>query len=328
MELVSIISPAYNAESHLHYFLNSILSQNYGNIELVVTDDGSVDDTENVLEAYAEKFNNRGYTLKIIHKEHNGQAAAINAALKDISGSFLMWMDSDDMLESTAISDLVEYLKEHSDKDFVVCDARYVSYPDFNTRKIFQRQVDENNDTYFYDILNGTHNYTLGCGSLLVRSASFRKAIPQMKIYESPQGQNYQLMLPLLYFCRWGYLHKPLFIRVERNDSHSRKKRTYKEQLVRSADFVVLLKETIISMDIPEQKFCFKLIETRFARLSYQAALENSDKSEMKKHLKILIKNKAVTVKELLLYFKAATAMGTLLYKLYKGFVVWKRQKR
>lgn len=83
-------------------------------------------------------------TLKYITENgivpQNGQAAALNLALRNFSGELLMWIDSDDMLEPTAVSEMAQWLSENPDKDFVVCDERHVRFPDFKTEFVFSRK--------------------------------------------------------------------------------------------------------------------------------------------------------------------------------------------
>ncbi len=307
MDLVSLISPTYNCAECLPYFLDSIINQTYDRIQLVIVDDGSTDNTGSVLDSYIGRFHSRGYEMIVLHQPNLGQAAAINHALGHFSGDFLMWIDSDDMIEPECITEMVEWLKQNPDKDFVLCDARHVNYPDFSTKYLFSRKLDGKKDPYFYDILKGTHNYTLGNGSLLVRSERFRSTHPQMKIYESRQGQNYQLILPLVYFCSWGYIHKPFYIRVQRPDSHFYMKRSYEEELTRQSDCAVLMKETIRMMHIPDEKKAFQLIENRFAHRSFELAFDKGDNAEMKKQLKILFLNRGLTLNEIVQFLRKSS---------------------
>ena len=81
MPLVSIISPCYNGEKYLSCFLESVLSQSYDNIELIMVDDGSTDRTKEIICSFEDKFRNRNLSLCYIYQENRGQAAAINRGL-------------------------------------------------------------------------------------------------------------------------------------------------------------------------------------------------------------------------------------------------------
>lgn len=101
--LVSIITPCYNGEKFVSRFLDSVLDQSYTNIELIVINDGSTDQTEQILKSYEIKFKEKG--IKFIHlfQSNGGQSSAINKGLEIFSGEYLTWPDSDDILTPDAI---------------------------------------------------------------------------------------------------------------------------------------------------------------------------------------------------------------------------------
>lgn len=94
---VSIITPCYNGEHKISKFLDSLLNQTYNNIELIVVNDGSLDKTEEVINSYKEKLISKGMDFIYLYQSNQGQAAAINNALKYFTGKYLMWPDSDDV---------------------------------------------------------------------------------------------------------------------------------------------------------------------------------------------------------------------------------------
>lgn len=87
--LVSVIIPTYNRANTVAHSINSALAQTYKNIEIIVVDDGSVDNTSEVLKNY--------HNITIVHKENGGQASARNAGLKRANGEFIASLDSDDI---------------------------------------------------------------------------------------------------------------------------------------------------------------------------------------------------------------------------------------
>lgn len=90
--LVSVLIPAYNAEKYLAEALSSILSQTYSNLEIIVVNDGSIDNTGGILENFRDK------RLKIIHQENQGQCAASNRAFRESTGELIKFFDADDIL--------------------------------------------------------------------------------------------------------------------------------------------------------------------------------------------------------------------------------------
>ena len=97
--LLSIIVPVYKAEKHLDRCVESILSQTYGNIELVLVDDGSPDACPAMCDAWAEKDGR----IKVIHKPNGGLSSARNAGLVKASGEYVFFLDSDDTISANCI---------------------------------------------------------------------------------------------------------------------------------------------------------------------------------------------------------------------------------
>lgn len=101
--LVSVVTPAYNAERYIEDTLKSIRNQTYPNIEHIVIDDGSTDCTSEVLAKYEKLYN-----LKWFSKANEGQAATVNQAFKKAKGEIIIWLNADDVLFSVdVITDVV-----------------------------------------------------------------------------------------------------------------------------------------------------------------------------------------------------------------------------
>ena len=101
--LVSIIVPIYNTEQFLPRCLDSLLNQTYKNIEVILINDGSTDDSPSICEKYV-KQDNRFF---LYSKENGGIASAYNLAFKVCKGEFVVFVDSDDYIEQNMISDLI-----------------------------------------------------------------------------------------------------------------------------------------------------------------------------------------------------------------------------
>lgn len=102
MKKVSIIVPVYKSEKYLHKLVDSVLNQTYKNIELILVDDESPDDSGRICDDYA-RMDKR---VTVIHKKNGGCCDARNKGLEVATGEYLMLADGDDWLES----DCVEYL--------------------------------------------------------------------------------------------------------------------------------------------------------------------------------------------------------------------------
>ena len=116
---VSIIMPVYNAEKYLNRSINSILSQTYKNIEVILVNDGSKDSSAEICDAFAIKDNR----IKVFHQKNSGASAARNRGVENASGKYLQFIDSDDFLEPQCTETLVQNIK---DADMVICGFRKV----------------------------------------------------------------------------------------------------------------------------------------------------------------------------------------------------------
>lgn len=252
-KLVSIVSPCYNGESYLENYLDSVLTQTYLQIELILVDDASTDNTKIIVNNYIPKFKKKGYSLIYLHQEVNqGQAAAINRGLKVFTGDYFTWMDSDDIYYPNAIEHKVDYLENNPNIDIVLNEGEFVYSSNLNKTVRVLRREHLKQDDLFVDLID-ERNVVFPPGSIMVRSSALKLAIPQLSIYESREGQNWQLMLPLAYCCKYGYLNEVLFKYLIHGDSHSHKTRTYVQEIQRRDNFFILQKETILRIEKMDQ---------------------------------------------------------------------------
>ena len=106
---VSIIVPVYNSSDVLCECVNSLINQDYENIEIILVDDGSTDNSGEICDSFQEKDKR----VKVIHKKNEGQSAARNLGIQESSGDYVMFIDSDDWLDLDAVSTLVSYADEN-----------------------------------------------------------------------------------------------------------------------------------------------------------------------------------------------------------------------
>lgn len=92
---ISVIVPIYNAETSLKRCVNSIINQSYTNIEIILVDDGSTDDSANICDEYAHK----DPRIRVLHQINSGLAGARNAGLDSATGEWILWVDSDDYID-------------------------------------------------------------------------------------------------------------------------------------------------------------------------------------------------------------------------------------
>lgn len=136
-KLVSIIIPAYNVEDYIQRCLDSLVSQSYNNIEIIVIDDGSTDSTGVICEKYA------GVDKRIkYHKKTNeGQGIARNLAMELALGEYVTYVDSDDWCESTYVEKMLNSMLQY-DTDICVC-GKYGVKLDENGNIISKKKIEQ-----------------------------------------------------------------------------------------------------------------------------------------------------------------------------------------
>lgn len=119
--LISIVIPVYNSEKYIRRCLDSVCSQTYKNIEVIIVDDVSKDESVNIVKEYTGKL-----TMKIItHLENKGQMYARYTGYTSCSGEFVMFLDSDDSLKRDAVEKLYDAAKKNN-SDLVSGDIEYI----------------------------------------------------------------------------------------------------------------------------------------------------------------------------------------------------------
>ncbi len=116
--LVSILVPVYNTSQYLRTCLDSLVGQTLKNVEIICVNDGSTDDSPEILEEYAQKYPQ----IKVIHKPNGGLPSARNAGIDNAVGEYVGFVDSDDYVEVTMFEKLYKAAVSKS-SDIVVCGA-------------------------------------------------------------------------------------------------------------------------------------------------------------------------------------------------------------
>ncbi|AGH46294.1 glycosyltransferase family 2 protein [Paraglaciecola psychrophila] len=129
MSLVSIILPTYNRSKFLNSAFRSIVSQTYQDWELIIVDDGSTDESQAIIEKFANSCSNK---IKYIVQSNMGPARARNNGIRSAEGSFLAFFDSDDIWLPHHLSSCLKVLDDHTDVDWVYAACQRVEYENGN----------------------------------------------------------------------------------------------------------------------------------------------------------------------------------------------------
>lgn len=121
---ISVIIPVYNVEAYIDRCMKSVLEQTLKNVEIILVDDGSPDQSPVLCDEYAKK----DARVQVIHKKNGGLASARNAGIKAASGEYIFFLDSDDWLETDGLQQLYE-LAQKNQVDFVRYRAFRTDWP-------------------------------------------------------------------------------------------------------------------------------------------------------------------------------------------------------
>ncbi len=142
---VSVIMPSYNDAKYLGQAIKSVLAQTYRNFELVIINDGSTDNTEEIVAGFKDK------SIKYFRQENQGLAAAHNAGIKQSQGEFIIKLDADDKMTPDFIAGHLHEFEKHPEADLVYCDdclidesdkvIRIIKRPEYIDRKLLIRDM-------------------------------------------------------------------------------------------------------------------------------------------------------------------------------------------
>ncbi len=171
---ISIVTPSYNQGQYIEQTILSIINQGYPNLEYIIIDGGSSDDTVEIIKKYSDKI-----TYWISEKDR-GQSDAINKGLERCTGVLFNWLNSDDFLAEGALQKIAEYYLKYPTKHLICgwCDFIYTNKPKqefrhrseiFNTLEetIIQQRINQPASFYMLDIvkslggINGDLNYAM-----------------------------------------------------------------------------------------------------------------------------------------------------------------------
>ncbi|QDP85024.1 glycosyltransferase [Chryseobacterium sp. SNU WT5] len=134
MPKISIIVPVYQVEEYLRKCLDSLVNQTLQDIEVIVVNDGSVDNSQSIIDEYQQKF---PHLIKGFYKSNGGLSDARNFGLEQATGSFLGFVDSDDYVSPTMFEEMYELAKKHQ-ADLVICNLQKVDQNGNVTQKLTQ----------------------------------------------------------------------------------------------------------------------------------------------------------------------------------------------
>ena len=259
--LVSIATPVFNAMPYLGSYLDSLIAQSWDNIQLILVDDDSSDNSAACIQSYMDRLQKRFKSVSFIRIPHAGQAAAMNRALGLVEGEFFTWCDADDLLAPKSIEAKVKYLIGNADVDMVRSNGMRVDAKSLSEIGEYATEDDKVEKNIFDDLLLDKTYCFAGC--YMVRTKMLFSCYPDHQIPVSEEGQNLQLLLPVASRTKCGYVNGILHFYRIHSDSHSQKKRSYSESLMRIRNFTKLRLEVLsyCAVDAERYKIVIEEIE-------------------------------------------------------------------
>ena len=232
--LVSLITPVYNAMPYLKDYLDSVRAQTWRPLELILADDGSTDDSLSFIKNQMGALSEAGISVKLLSLPHVSQAAAVNAALKEVSGEFITWCDADDVMLPQCVEKKAEFLLLHPEIGMVRNDGIMIEGGDIASATRDTLESDRYTlSTYCY------------AGCYMIRADLFDKCYPEREIPVSPEGQNLQLLIPPASRSLCGFVPEILHHYYRRSTGHSASKKSYTRRRSRILNFSLLLEELL-----------------------------------------------------------------------------------
>lgn len=175
LPLISVIIPIYNVEKYLPRCIESVISQSYKNLEIILVNDGSTDNCSKICDNYLLKDSR----ISVIHKKNGGASSARNEGLEKVRGEYITFVDSDDYIHPLFVEKLFRLCEDHRCK-LAQCDFEQGTEDEFNERpqKAITKIMSKENlfDTREFKIIP--------CGKLYHKSLFLDVRFPEGKIHE------------------------------------------------------------------------------------------------------------------------------------------------
>lgn len=210
--LVSVVMPAYNCERTLSLAIDSVLNQTYSNFELIIINDGSTDNTVNIIKSYSD------YRIILINNQENQTIVpSLNAGLKKSKGKYIIRMDSDDICVKTRFEKQVSFMEKNI--DIGICGSCATKINKQGT-KIGNMIYDKEDHIIKFKMLHQCH--------LLHPSIIIRKEVLSKNkiVYDTKhiKSEDYDLFVRLIDYTNFSNIQEPLLFYRETETSINREK--------------------------------------------------------------------------------------------------------
>ncbi len=198
MTSISIIIPAYNAGKFIQETVNSVLSQTFADFEIIISDDGSTDSTAEIISQYTD------VRIKYLHSPNAGVSAARNKGAAIATGTYLAFLDADDLFYPENLNKKLHFLKSHPEYELAFADCDII---DENSNKTGEPLIG-NDENVLKNLLSWNRTVIPGPSSILVSRKAYRQTGGFDAKFSTAADQDFFFRIAAEFRC--GRIPEPL----------------------------------------------------------------------------------------------------------------------
>lgn len=199
--MISVIMTTYNNKPYIKHALESLLQQTYKDIEIIIVDDGSTDNTREILELYEEH-------IRYFYKENGGEASARNAGLSLAKGEYIAFLDADDLYKPNKLEEQLKILQANPDIDVVYNDIEVIDQNLGYITTLKSEGVFTNQEDFLCMLL--VRQIIPATASMMFRRKCVEKGIRYPEQYRN--AVDYEFVIKLAQVYQFYYLDQSLYI--------------------------------------------------------------------------------------------------------------------
>ena len=286
---ISVIVPIYNVEKYLKDCLDSVCNQTFEDIEIICINDGSTDDSSNILNSYVKKDNR----IKVINQSNKGLSAARNAGLNIAKGKYIYFCDSDDFMDLNSLNELYD-LMENNSYDLIIFKAQSFADETHELTKIKYHEMPELTKLFGNKTFNPSDLYDkfLKLDATVYTKFFKRKLIGNIHFKEGLIFEDNLFLIEYLFNCHEIYFYdKYLYHRCFRQTSilnsnfekHMDSLEVFKiiEDMIKENGYYYELKEIVFNTKYEMLEYRINLFNKEYSRIYFdRIKLDLLDKKE------------------------------------------------
>ena len=286
-KLISIVVPIYNVEKYLEKCIKSIMEQTYENIEIILVDDGSIDNSSQICDYWKEKEER----ISVIHKKNGGLSSARNSGIDMAKGEYIFFLDSDDYISKYTIEELYKNIEQANAE--IAISNRYHVFENGKKKVKFKKEKESiifSKEKAIFELNNFRYFDMSACGKLF-KTELFK----EVKFPVGKKSEDFFVMYKLFELSnRIIYNSEPYYYYYQRKGSITKSKSI-------NTDFLDAAREQMnyIEKRHPNLKNCVRTAYVSANMTVYNMAVSNKSDIDIKlvKELKREVKNNYLYVK-------------------------------